>query len=119
MLRRVAMLMAKQVAPPVYATWNPSDKDAGIGLTNGNLTATYTNTSTGLIRSTISKTTGIWYWETHIDARDDANARIELGLADSSLAIATSGQIGGTTDSQAYLSQGLSTYNNAVTNISP
>jgi hypothetical protein len=45
-----------------YATWNPSDKNASITLSNGNLTAT---DSSGWFscRSTISVSKGKWYWE--------------------------------------------------------
>lgn len=44
-----------------YATWNPSDKDADIALSSGNLTTTATNS--GSVRTTLGKTTGKWYFE--------------------------------------------------------
>lgn len=50
------------VASNVYATWNPADKNSGVTLSNGNLTATSSVTG-GLVRSTISKSSGKWYWE--------------------------------------------------------
>ncbi len=46
-----------------YATWNPSDKHADITLSGGNLIATCTTTTVGLVRSTIGKSAGKWYWE--------------------------------------------------------
>lgn len=52
-----------------YSTWNPSDKDASISLTNGNLTTT-TTSGTGwvIVRSTVSVSSGKWYWEYHNDS---------------------------------------------------
>lgn len=58
----------------IFATLNPADKDTNITLSNGNLTAV--NGSTGSwksVRSTISVSTGKWYWETTINATDAAN----------------------------------------------
>jgi len=54
--------MARQPSSRVYATWNPSDKFASIMLSNGNLTAATTPTPCQ-VRSTISKSSGKWYWE--------------------------------------------------------
>jgi hypothetical protein len=52
--------------PPVAAggattTWNPSDKNAGISLSGGNLTATTTGNQS--VRSTTSHSTGKYYFE--------------------------------------------------------
>lgn len=49
-----------------YSTWNPADKGAAITLSNGNLTAA-ASTANG-VRSTISVSTGKWYWEMTIDS---------------------------------------------------
>jgi len=49
-----------------YATWNPSDKAAGVTLSNGNLTAA--PSSAVSVRSTISVSTGKWYWEIKVDS---------------------------------------------------
>lgn len=47
-----------------YATLNPSDKGANISLSNGNKTGTLTTTDGyQTVRSTISVTSGKWYWE--------------------------------------------------------
>lgn len=48
-----------------YATWNPADKAATIVLSNGNLTATNSDTNWWGVRSTISKwaSSWKWYWE--------------------------------------------------------
>lgn len=50
--------------PPVtYATWNPSDKNSAISLSNWDLTATWQSPWYGNVRATIGKLTGKWYWE--------------------------------------------------------
>ena len=49
-------------ASVTYATWNPADKDAGVTLSNGNLTATNIVANKS-VRATIGKTSGKWYWE--------------------------------------------------------
>ncbi|HPN96254.1 MAG TPA: tail fiber domain-containing protein, partial [Candidatus Moranbacteria bacterium] len=46
-----------------YATWNPSDKNAAITLSNGDLTATSANGLHKSVRATIGKSSGKWYWE--------------------------------------------------------
>jgi len=51
-----------------YATWNPADKFASIGLSNGNLTATGTGGTWGAVRALYPKTTGKYYWEITVDA---------------------------------------------------
>ena len=53
-------------APPsgnTYATWNPADKSTQVSLSNSNLTVTSAATNWKGVRSTISKSTGKWYWE--------------------------------------------------------
>lgn len=52
-----------------YATWNPSDKSAAITLSAGNLTVKNTGADGQVgVRSTISKTSGKWYWEAKLDS---------------------------------------------------
>lgn len=56
------MMMAKgSVVSFTYATWNPADKDSTITLSGGNLTSA--GSANGAVRSTISKSSGKWYWE--------------------------------------------------------
>lgn len=50
-----------------FARWNPSDKSAGVTLSNENRTGSYTN-HTNNVRATIGKQTGKWYYEFTIDA---------------------------------------------------
>lgn len=48
----------------VYSTWSPTDKDAAITLSNGNLTAaSNTSSSTGVVRGSASKSAGKLYFE--------------------------------------------------------
>jgi len=44
-------------------TWNPADKDANIGLTGGNLTATKTGDGASVVRSVASRSSGLYYYE--------------------------------------------------------
>lgn len=53
-----------------YATLNPSDKSSYITLSNGNLTMTNDGTggsTWGSARSTVSVTSGKWFWETKLN----------------------------------------------------
>lgn len=80
-----AGLQSLRRTPPValtYATWNPSDKNAGITLSNGNLTAAG---AVG-VRATISKSTGKWYWEVNCDTRGSANS-MGIGVATGSVSL--------------------------------
>lgn len=64
-------------------TWNPSDKSALITLSNGNLTATKTNTSYGTVRATESKSSGKFYWEVKIDVTESSTFSQFIGIATS------------------------------------
>ena len=64
-----------------YATWNPSDKSAGITLSNGNLTATGYYS----VRATISKSSNKWYYEFAINTASPADKYI--GIANSSYSL--------------------------------
>lgn len=48
-----------------YATWNPSDKGAGVNLSNNDRTVSVVATPNngGCVRSTIGKSSGKWYFE--------------------------------------------------------
>lgn len=62
----------------VYAKWNASDKSSTITLSSDQLTATTASGSSGLVRSTIGKSSGKWYWEHTI-----ANPAGMVGIAKS------------------------------------
>lgn len=51
-------------------TWNPSDKDASITLSGGNLTATGTVNAWRGVRGTVSHTTGKWQFEIKVKLND-------------------------------------------------
>ena len=81
LMRRAFMGSAPAVT---YATWNPADKDAGITLSGGNLTAV-NNTANKSVRATIGKTTGKWYWE----VTNNVVAENDIGIANASMSLAT------------------------------
>jgi hypothetical protein len=55
-----------------YATFDPTFTSGNITFSNGNLTITCTSAGAidAVTRSTISKSSGKWYWEYHVDAMD-------------------------------------------------
>lgn len=74
--------------PKTYATWNPSDKGSGVTLSNGNLTAAYTNYTNSNVRATIGKSSGKWYWEATVDAQN-ASTALNIGIWPASRSIST------------------------------
>jgi hypothetical protein len=76
-----------------YATWNPADKNASITLSNGNLTVTSSGGTYDSVRSTISKSSGKWYFETTITAMSGCSpTAVVVGIATSSMSL--SGYVG-------------------------
>lgn len=47
--------------PVATNAWSPTDKGTSVTLSNSNLTAGFS--ATGMVRSTVFKTEGKWYWE--------------------------------------------------------
>lgn len=87
LLRRA--MMASGVITPSYATWNPSDKSAGITLSNGNLSAATSTTSRG-VRSTVSESSGKWYVEiTKTVPADIMRVGVGTGTASLTAGVAT------------------------------
>jgi len=113
MLRRVALMMQKSVVV-TYATWDSGYKDSNITLSSGNLTAS-ASTAVGnkMVRSTISKSSGKWYWEITCTTVNT----MSLGLVTSSAA--TNSTIGGNTTGIAYRSTGDIIYNGGVVSAVP
>lgn len=60
-------------------TWNPSDKDAAISLSNGNLTATGVSTAFSGVRAVASASSGKKYWEIHVDTLN-ATSQVSTGM---------------------------------------
>lgn len=63
-----------------YATLNPSDKSTNITLSGGNLIANI-GTAVGVVRSTIAKSTGKWYWEFYMTSIDHLLNTTGVGIA--------------------------------------
>jgi hypothetical protein len=61
--QQIMLAEASAAAAATYATWNGADKDASITLSGGSLVATTSGVGTSLVRSTIGKSSGKWYWE--------------------------------------------------------
>jgi len=69
-------------------TWSsePEHKAAGIALSNGDLTAERSGgTSWQAVRSTISKSSGKWYWEVKVNVANSAHTMIGIGTSSETL----------------------------------
>lgn len=106
MMQVIAALM-KKASAAVYATWNPADKGANVSLSNGNLTALNVAGSNELVRSTLGKSTGKWYWELTVGA-----VRQDLGVANASESLTTF--TGASANSTGYNSSGSIFRNSSV-----
>lgn len=87
----------KGASLPAGATWNSSDKNAGITLTNSDKTAAISGGSdvTGIVRATITKSSGKYYWEVVDTASSlDAIART-LGVGFANTTASLSQDLGG------------------------
>lgn len=69
-----------------FTTWNPSDCDIGITLSDGNLKATRIASTYKAVRSIVGVSSGKWYWEVHT-VRFGEYKRFEIGIADSTVAL--------------------------------
>jgi len=87
-----------------FATWNPAGKGAGVSLSNGNLTVT--NTALSMVRATLGKSAGKWYWEM---LRNNSSG----GSGIANAAAALNSYPGGDTNGWSYWYSGLK-YTNAV-----
>lgn len=70
-----------------FNTWNSSDKDSSVALSNSNLTATFSG-SAGGVRATTGKSSGKWYWEVTVTSWGSPGPAT-IGVADSSAALTT------------------------------
>ncbi len=97
------------VVSVTYATFNPSDKGPSIALSGGNLIATCTGSVSQLVKGTLGKTSGKWYFEvktTNISTENPA-----IGIA-TSLA-STTEYVGGSTISWGFAAASGLIYNNS------
>ena len=95
--------MMTGVATTTYATWNPSDKNSNLGLSNGNLTVS--NNVGGAwhsVRATIGKSSGKWYWETKLIL----GTNVDTGVANTTQSIANTQYPGASVNSWGYLKVG-------------
>lgn len=83
--------------PKINATWNPSDMNGTMTLSNGNLTvvSALAGTAAGNIRATHGKTSGKWYWELKLDA---GGTTLFAGIASKSYPITSAEYIGTSSD---------------------
>ncbi len=85
-------------------TWNPSDTQGGITLSNGNLTATRTAGSSGRTRATVGVSSGKYYFEVRADLVSASSGIWGVGVAN--LAQSNGAFIGGDANSWAYYNDG-------------
>ena len=105
-IQRIISMMAGSAASGshTYATWDPANKGADITLSNGNLTATETVSAAEFVRSTLSKSTGKWYWEITITTAPGVG-NYYVGIVNSSAVPGTEG-VGYTTNGWGYRGNG-------------
>lgn len=94
-------------------TWNPSDKNADITLTNGNLTAQNTGvTSNALVRATSYQSAGKYYFEIVITNLSTGSPSPYAGLADATASLSQA--LGQNAGSYAARMGTTGTYHNAT-----
>jgi surface protein len=74
------------ITPLEYTTWNPSDKDAAITLSNGDLTDEISG-GWRSVRAQYPKSSGKYYWETTFNYNVDGLNTTGIGAANSSAAL--------------------------------
>ncbi len=79
-----ALLAGKTVL--TYATWNPSDVNAWVTLSGGNLVAQATSNVHQCGRATVSKSSRKWYWEILITENNVWDIQI-VWIADSTMVV--------------------------------
>lgn len=99
-------------AAPTYATLDPSNKGASCTLSGGNLSASFSGVSS--VKSTISKTSGKWYWEV---TATSTTGNMVIGVAGTSASV--SQYTGQNTDSWGYYGVNKVLNNGTLTNTQP
>jgi len=90
---------------PADITWNPSDKGSRVTLSTDNLTANVATGNPGaMVRATVGKSTGKWYWE----VINSSYGGSVVGIANNVSSLETSP--GGDTNSWGYYYVGSKTY---------
>lgn len=93
-----------------YATFNPSDKSANVTLSNGNLSAAR-NGGAGIVRSTIGKASGKWYWEVTLTSTT-GTWDCFLGVANATAVL--TGNLGANANGWSIVMDGGDYYNNGL-----
>ena len=99
-----------------YTTWNPADKSADITLSISNTKAESTSAASAYqVRSTVSKSSGKWYWETTFVRNTNTDPFYFVGgISEGSESLAnytgSSAGVSATTDGQVW-EDGASTAN--------
>lgn len=75
--------LGNTAASATYATLDPANKSANISLSLGSLKATG-NSSPGMVKATISKSSGKWYWEFTVNTQGFSGSSFSIGIADAS-----------------------------------
>lgn len=69
-------------------TWNPLDKSANVNLSGGNLTAQCATASHSVVRATLGRDTGKWYYEVlAVAVHTSGTLNYIVGVADSAHAL--------------------------------
>jgi hypothetical protein len=76
----------------VLTTWNPSDKEAHITLSGGNLISTLAVGNTGGVRGTVARSSGKYYFE--VGFTFSGSPTIQVGLAPSGKSLTALGASG-------------------------
>ena len=108
MLRRMMMAAA---SGPAYTTLNPSDKSGAIALSNGNLTATATSSSSGIARS-VATITGKRYFEVRYDVVGGSGGTCAAGVATDAASLSAS--LGSTAHGWGFWGPTGGAFNNGV-----
>jgi len=103
---RAIMSIMKKSTSVTYATWNPADKGAGMTLSGSNLTATVGTPA--MVRSTIGKSSGKWYWEV---TRGSGSSDNVIGIANSSAGLTS--YVGSDANGWGYIGSSGQKTNNA------
>lgn len=98
-------------------TWNPSDKNTNVALTNANLTTGTTDGAYGAVRATSGATSGKKYFEVLITGAPTVPDDIAIGFAKAAQALNT--WLGSSADSIGWFSGTGAIYNNGATASAP
>lgn len=88
-LARIAQAHRGGTPSPEYTTLNPADKNSVIVLSDGNLVASYSGGSSGLVRS-VKQLSGKCYFEGVFTAQTSGSATIAIGVSPSTEALSAS-----------------------------